>query len=43
VVYAGVDRSLHPLATRSVLAHLRLLFEEGRIAWDGEVPVALPP
>ncbi len=31
-VYAGVDRSLHPLAARSVEAHLELLREEGRIA-----------
>jgi glyoxylase-like metal-dependent hydrolase (beta-lactamase superfamily II) len=32
VVYADVDRSLHPLAARSVDAHLELLREEGRIA-----------
>jgi len=30
-VYRDVDRSLHPLAARSVAAHLRKLEEEGRI------------
>jgi glyoxylase-like metal-dependent hydrolase (beta-lactamase superfamily II) len=30
-VYRNVDRSLHPLAARSVVAHLRKLEEEGRI------------
>ena len=30
-VYWNVDRSLHPLAARSVAAHLRKLEEEGRI------------
>ena len=30
-VYRNVDRSLHPLAARSVAAHLRKLEEEGRI------------
>lgn len=34
-VYAEVDRSLHPLAARSVSAHLELLSEEGRIALEG--------
>jgi glyoxylase-like metal-dependent hydrolase (beta-lactamase superfamily II) len=31
VVYAGVDRSLHPLAARSVSAHLAKLAGEGRL------------
>lgn len=31
-VYAEVDPALHPLAARSVEAHIRLLVEEGRIA-----------
>lgn len=31
VVYRDVDRSLHPLAARSVAAHLRKLEDEGRI------------
>jgi glyoxylase-like metal-dependent hydrolase (beta-lactamase superfamily II) len=35
VVYQDVDRALFPLAARSVRAHLRLLFEEGRIASSG--------
>ena len=35
-VYADVDRSLHPLAARSVTAHLTLLSDEGRIAFDGD-------
>lgn len=42
VVYSDVDRSLHPLAARSVLAHLGLLSEQGRIAWRGDHVVALP-
>lgn len=36
VVYAEVDSSLHPLAARSVSAHLRLLSAEGRIAFEGD-------
>lgn len=36
VVYAEVDRSLHPLAAQSVRAHLTLLSEEGRIALEGD-------
>lgn len=32
-VYAEVDPSLHPLAARSVAAHLTLLAEEGRITF----------
>jgi glyoxylase-like metal-dependent hydrolase (beta-lactamase superfamily II) len=42
-VYASVDPALHPLARRSVEAHLGLLTEEGRIAWEGGLPVASPP
>ncbi len=43
VVYADVARSLHPLAARSVGAHLKLLNEEGRIAFTptGAAPVPL--
>lgn len=41
VVYSEVDPSLHPLAARSVGAHLRLLSEEGRIAFEGGRAVAL--
>lgn len=33
-VYADVDETLHPLAERSVGAHLELLSDEGRIALD---------
>ncbi len=36
VVYADVDPSLHPLAARSVQAHVRLLNDEGRIALAGD-------
>lgn len=42
VVYADVDSSLHPLAAHSVQAHLQLLFEEGRIAYEGDQVVASP-
>jgi len=42
VVYKDVDRALHPIAARSVEAHLVLLFEEGRIASPGHGLVALP-
>lgn len=41
-VYAEVDSSLHPLAARSVAAHVRLLAEEGRIAWEGDRLFLLP-
>lgn len=41
-VYAEVDSALHPLAARSVRANLKLLVEEGRIAWQGD-RVVLPP
>jgi glyoxylase-like metal-dependent hydrolase (beta-lactamase superfamily II) len=43
MVYAEVDPALHPLAARSVNAHLLLLSEEGRIAFEGGRAVALPP
>lgn len=42
VVYADVDPSLHPLAARSVQAHVRLLTDEERIALQGDRVVALP-
>jgi glyoxylase-like metal-dependent hydrolase (beta-lactamase superfamily II) len=42
MVYRDVDRALHPLAARSVQAHLRLLSEEGRIASSGPDQVSLP-
>ncbi|MDP3984662.1 MAG: MBL fold metallo-hydrolase, partial [Acidimicrobiia bacterium] len=32
VVYAAVDRSLYPLAARSVVAHLTKLADEGRVS-----------
>ena len=41
-VYAEVDLSLHPLAARSVSAHLELLSDEGRIALEGGRFTALP-
>lgn len=42
VVYSDVDVSLHALAAQSVRAHLVLLNEEGRIALEGDRPVAVP-
>ena len=42
-VYADVDRSLHPLAARSVDAHLTLLKDQGRIALSGDRVIAVPP
>ena len=42
VVYRDVDRALHPLAARSVQAHLELMFEQGRIASSGRDLVVLP-
>jgi len=42
VVYAEVDSSLHPLAARSVSAHVTLLSDEGRITWQGDHVVAVP-
>jgi glyoxylase-like metal-dependent hydrolase (beta-lactamase superfamily II) len=41
-VYADVDPSLHPLAARSVQAHVTLLIDEGRIALHGDRVVAVP-
>lgn len=41
VVYAEVDSSLHPLAARSVQAHLTLLIDQGRIAYAGDRVVAV--
>ncbi len=41
-VYADVDSSLHPLAARSVGAHIELLAEEGRIAFEGDDPIVPP-
>jgi len=41
-VYTDVDPSLYPLAEQSVLAHLILLNEEGRIALEGNNAVAPP-
>lgn len=41
-VYSEVESSLHPLAARSVDAHLKLLAEEGRIAFEGGRAVAVP-
>jgi glyoxylase-like metal-dependent hydrolase (beta-lactamase superfamily II) len=43
MVYSDVDRSLHPLAARSVDAHLELLLEEGRIALSPTGAVSVPP
>jgi glyoxylase-like metal-dependent hydrolase (beta-lactamase superfamily II) len=42
VVYRDVDRELHPLAARSVQAHVTLLIAEGRITSQDDVLVALP-
>jgi hypothetical protein len=36
VVYREVDPSLHPLAARSVGAHLRKLEEEGAVRWSAD-------
>ncbi len=41
-VYASVDSSLHPLAARSVSAHIALLADEGRIAFEGDEVVPTP-
>lgn len=35
-IYAGVPEALHPMAERSVLAHLEMLKAEGRVARDGD-------
>lgn len=42
VVYAEVDSSLHPLAARSVQAHVTLLRDEQRIALRGDRLLAAP-
>ncbi|HEU4319507.1 MAG TPA: MBL fold metallo-hydrolase [Acidimicrobiia bacterium] len=42
VVYADVDSALHPLAARSVAAHVTLLSDEGRITLEGGRLIALP-
>lgn len=42
VVYSEVDSSLHPLAARSVHAHVELLTDQGRIALVGDRLVAGP-
>jgi glyoxylase-like metal-dependent hydrolase (beta-lactamase superfamily II) len=42
VVYRDIDPALHPLAARSVQAHLELMFGEGRIASSGHDLVVLP-
>lgn len=42
VVYADVDSALHPLASRSVRAHVTLMSDEGRIALEGGEFVAPP-
>lgn len=41
-VYADVDSSLHPLAARSVNAHLALLRDEGQITFEGDRVIAPP-
>jgi hypothetical protein len=41
-VYSDVDASLHPLAARSVQAHLTLLSDEGRIALRDDRVVVVP-
>jgi glyoxylase-like metal-dependent hydrolase (beta-lactamase superfamily II) len=43
VVYRDVDSSLHPLAARSVTAHLQKLAEEGRVSFDGTRAELSPP
>ena len=41
LVYRDVDSSLHPLAARSVAAHLELLAEEGRLVLNGDTAEAV--
>jgi len=36
IMYANVDKGLHPAAARSVLAHMIRLVEQGRVRADGE-------
>jgi glyoxylase-like metal-dependent hydrolase (beta-lactamase superfamily II) len=43
IVYREVDKSLHPLAERSVKAHLTLLIDEGRIALNQDAIVLIAP
>jgi glyoxylase-like metal-dependent hydrolase (beta-lactamase superfamily II) len=43
IVYRDVDKRLHPLAERSVEAHLTLLNDEGRIALHQDDIVLKPP
>ncbi len=43
VVYEEVDPALHPLAARSVVAHLGLMKDDGQIAFVGERIDLLPP
>lgn len=43
MVYQDVDRSLYPLARRSVEAHLVLLSEEGRIVFEKGIIFPNPP
>jgi glyoxylase-like metal-dependent hydrolase (beta-lactamase superfamily II) len=43
IVYEEIDSRLHPMAERSVRAHLVLLAEEGRLALDSDGLVAIPP
>jgi glyoxylase-like metal-dependent hydrolase (beta-lactamase superfamily II) len=42
IVYSDVDSTLHPLAARSVQAHVKLLSDEGRIAFEGDRLVPSP-
>jgi hypothetical protein len=42
-VYAEVDRSLHPLAARSVDAHVTLLIDQERITLRGDRLVVVSP
>lgn len=42
LIYSDVDSALHPLAARSVSAHLTLLSDEGRITYEGEMVVVTP-
>lgn len=40
VMYAAVDKRLHPAAARSVLAHMTRLVAEGRVVADGPVSLS---
>lgn len=37
IVYRDVDRSLHPLAARSIAAHLEKLSKDRKVSWQGGV------